>query len=111
VDGNDNIYVAGTSSAAWGAPVRAYISGADAFAAKLPMPTENPPGAFAKTTPADTSINVSITPSLSWAASSEATRYEYCYDSTNDNACGVWVDNGSNTSIGLSGLSAGMTYY
>ena len=37
LDGSDNVYVAGKSSASWGAPVRAYIggSGADAYAAKL----------------------------------------------------------------------------
>lgn len=34
-DGAGNIYAAGSSSAAWGAPVRAYTSDEDAFAAKL----------------------------------------------------------------------------
>jgi hypothetical protein len=35
VDGSGNIYVTGTSNAIWGAPVRAYTSGRDAFAVKL----------------------------------------------------------------------------
>ncbi|MCA9119060.1 MAG: DUF4347 domain-containing protein, partial [Planctomycetales bacterium] len=35
VDGSGNVYVDGNSSATWGAPVRGYTSGADAFAAKL----------------------------------------------------------------------------
>jgi len=35
VDGSGNVYVAGSSNADWGSPVRAYTSGGDAFAAKL----------------------------------------------------------------------------
>ena len=35
VDGSGNIYAAGSSTAVWGAPVRGYSSGSDAFAAKL----------------------------------------------------------------------------
>ena len=35
VDGSGNIYVAGTSYAAWGSPVRAFTTGEDAFVAKL----------------------------------------------------------------------------
>jgi predicted secreted hydrolase len=35
VDAGGNVYVAGLSTATWGAPVRAYTAGIDAFAAKL----------------------------------------------------------------------------
>ena len=35
VDGSGNVYVGGESSATWGSPVRAFTSGADAFAARL----------------------------------------------------------------------------
>ena len=35
VDGSGNVYVAGSSSSAWGSPLRGYTSGSDAFAAKL----------------------------------------------------------------------------
>jgi len=35
VDGGGNVYVAGTSDAPWGSPVRAYTAGTDAFAARL----------------------------------------------------------------------------
>jgi VCBS repeat-containing protein len=35
VDGSGNIYVDGDSNASWGAPIRAYSSGSDAFVAKL----------------------------------------------------------------------------
>ncbi|MBK8617322.1 MAG: InlB B-repeat-containing protein [Anaerolineales bacterium] len=35
VDGSDNVYMAGTSNATWGAPVRAYSAANDAFAVQL----------------------------------------------------------------------------
>jgi uncharacterized repeat protein (TIGR02543 family) len=35
VDGNGNVYVTGASYASWGSPVRAFISGSDAFVAKI----------------------------------------------------------------------------
>ncbi len=35
VDGSGNVYVAGSSAASWGSPIRAFRSGNDAFAAKL----------------------------------------------------------------------------
>ncbi|MBK9210959.1 MAG: hypothetical protein IPL71_22835 [Anaerolineales bacterium] len=35
MDGNDNVYMAGTSNATWGAPVRAYSAANDAFAVQL----------------------------------------------------------------------------
>jgi hypothetical protein len=73
--------------------------------------TGSPPGAFNKTSPANGATNQSLNPSLSWGASSGVTSYEYCYDTTNDNACSGWTNNGSSASIGLSGLSTGTTYY
>jgi hypothetical protein len=35
LDGSGNVYIAGTSAATWGAPLRAYTASDDAFAAKL----------------------------------------------------------------------------
>jgi len=35
VDGSGNVYVAGSSTATWGSPVRAYTANSDAFAARL----------------------------------------------------------------------------
>ena len=35
MDADENIYIAGSSDAAWGVPVRAYAGGADAFAARV----------------------------------------------------------------------------
>jgi hypothetical protein len=71
----------------------------------------NPPGAFTKLAPANGATEVSTSPTLSWSASTEVSTYEYCYDTTNDNACSNWTSNGSATSVGLSGLSSVTTYY
>jgi bacillolysin len=69
------------------------------------------PGAFSKTSPANGSTGVGLSPILSWEPSSGATSYEYCYDTTDDNACSNWTSNGTSTSKALSGLNAGTTYY
>ena len=40
------------------------------------------------------------------------TGYEYCLDTTNDNACsGTWMSTGTSTSARLGGLSGETTYY
>ncbi len=69
------------------------------------------PGAFNKAAPSNGSTGISLTPVLSWNASSNATKYEFCYDTSNDNACSNWVSTGTNTYVGLSGLQQGTTYY
>jgi hypothetical protein len=70
-----------------------------------------PPGAFNKTSPSNGATGISTSPTLSWGSSSNATSYEYCYDTSNNSTCnGSWTSTGSNTSVGLSGLSAGTTY-
>jgi subtilisin family serine protease len=71
----------------------------------------SPPGAFAKAAPTDAATNLSISPTLSWGASANATSYEYCIDTTNDNACSSWTSTGTNTSVGLAGLAGGTTHY
>jgi hypothetical protein len=73
--------------------------------------TGNLPGAFAKTAPANGATNLSLSPTLSWGSSSGAASYEYCYDTSNDNACTPWISTGTNTSVNLSGLSLNVTYY
>ena len=71
--------------------------------------TGNVPGAFNKSSPTNgAKKQPGVT--LSWGASTNATQYYYCYDTTNDNNCLLWVANGTNTSIALN-LTAGTTYY
>jgi alpha-tubulin suppressor-like RCC1 family protein len=68
------------------------------------------PSPFNKIMPADASTTKTSL-SLSWGASSGATSYEYCYDTTDDSACNNWISNGTATSKMLVGLSSGSTYY
>jgi uncharacterized repeat protein (TIGR01451 family) len=70
------------------------------------------PSGFAKLAPADGAIDVATNPTLSWGSSLRATSYEYCYDLTDDGTCeGSWISTDTDTSVDLSGLSAGITYY
>ena len=74
------------------------------------LPTS--PGAFSKTSPASGASGVSNTPTLSWSASSNASSYEYCIDTTNNNACdGTWTSTGRQTSVTPSALKLATTYY
>jgi hypothetical protein len=74
----------------------------------VPMPL---PGPFAKSAPGDGSY-VLTNPTLSWSASSDAAEYEYCFDLTDDDACGgAWISAGDSTGVGLSGLGNNDTYY
>ena len=74
--------------------------------------TGSAPGAFNKTAPAQNATLVSTTPSLVWAASSGATGYEYCIDTSNNNACNTsWVSAGANVSVTLPPLPASTTHY
>lgn len=70
----------------------------------------NAPNAFSKSSPAN-GTTTPLTFTLNWNASAGATAYEYCYDTTNDNACTVWRSNGVSTSKSLIGLIRGRTYY
>jgi hypothetical protein len=67
---------------------------------------------FSKFGPANAATGVANNPTLSWQTSSNATSYEYCYDTTNNNTCdGTWISAGMNTSTALSGLTPNTTYY
>jgi M6 family metalloprotease-like protein len=69
------------------------------------------PGTFGKVAPANGATGQSSSTSLSWGTSAGATDYEYCIDTSNDNACSTWVPLGSATSVSPNGLSASTTYY
>jgi hypothetical protein len=75
---------------------------------------DQPIGSFNKMLPANHTIDQSTSPSLSWTASSGATSYEYCLDTSNDSICNgtaVWTSTSASTSVDLSGLSPSTSYY
>ena len=78
----------------------------------LAIKTTPLPGSFNKTAPANSATNQSVNPTLSWVTSSNATSYEYCIDTSNNNACNAtWTSTAASTSIGLGGLSLSTSYY
>ena len=73
--------------------------------------TVSPPGFFNKSAPTNGAIGQPSSLTLLWEPSAGATSYEVCYDTTNDNECSSWSNNGTATSKVLSGLSFNATYY
>jgi len=69
------------------------------------------PYSFGKTTPTNSATHQSANLTLNWNSSQFAEKYEYCIDTTNDNTCGTWLNNGTSTSASLSNLAAETTYY
>ena len=70
------------------------------------------PAAFAKLTPLDNATNQTSDPVLTWQTSSGANYYEYCIDTSDDDACaGSWISTGTATSISFSGLNPGTWYW
>jgi len=72
-----------------------------------------PPAAFSKTSPVSGAAGQAVNATtLGWGAASGAASYEYCYDTTNDNACsGSWTSAGAGTSAIISGLNPLTTYF
>ena len=70
-----------------------------------------PPSSFSKNNPTNGATGISLNPTLSWEASSGATSYEYCYDTSNDNTCSNWTSTATATTASLSSLSNSTTYY
>jgi len=70
------------------------------------------PGTFNKSTPSSGASGVSRTSAtLTWAASTGATSYEYCYDSSRNSTCdGTWVSVGANRTATISGLGSRVSY-
>jgi len=70
------------------------------------------PGAFNKASPKNNAKNQLTSLTLSWAASTGATSYEYCVDTTNDNACaGTWISAGTARQAAISGLAKKVAHY
>jgi len=89
-------YANGSSTAFWN------------FTTLVPV---TPPGAFSKSAPASGATGQATSLTLSWRAASGATSYQYCIDTTNDNACSAWTSTGTATSVSVSGLSTSKSYY
>jgi hypothetical protein len=68
------------------------------------------PASFAKTLPTVGQSIASSTTTLSWAASTYATNYEYCI-ALSTAACTSWTSTSTATTASISGLSHGATYY
>jgi len=70
------------------------------------------PGSFGKTSPADGAVDQAQDLTISWGTSLNATGYDYCVDTVNNNACdGGWTTANAGTTADLSGLDADTTYY
>jgi hypothetical protein len=67
------------------------------------------PGAFNKSTPANGATGVATKPTLTWAESSNATLYKYCYATTP--GCTPVSTSTTRTTAVLSGLLNNQTYY
>jgi hypothetical protein len=83
----------------------------DASTAFWSFTTGSPPGSFGKASPSNGATLAALDTTLTWEAAGGAASYEYCYDTSNDNACTGWVSAGSATSVPIGGLSYGMSYY
>ena len=68
--------------------------------------------ALNKAGPINAASGLATNPTLSWGVSNLTASYEYCYDTTNNNACDTgWNSAGTSTSVALTGLKSGATYY
>jgi uncharacterized membrane protein len=68
------------------------------------------PGAFSKSSPANGATSLSTSAMLNWGVSIGATSYEYCIDTSHDNACSGWTSVGASTSVGLTSLAPSTAY-
>jgi hypothetical protein len=66
---------------------------------------------FLKVSPTDSTTDVSPKAVLMWDPMTGATGYEYCVDTTDNNACNRWVSAGENLTVTLKGLKYATTYY
>jgi hypothetical protein len=68
------------------------------------------PVSFAKSAPTNNATNQKTTLTLSWAASSNATSYEYCIAKTAA-TCTTWKSSGAARTATISGLAKNTVYY
>jgi endoglucanase len=70
------------------------------------------PGNFIKKTPEKGAKDERSNPTLTWSYSAQADSYEYCTDTSNNNACDAsWISVGEQTNTSLEGLVVGTMYY
>lgn len=87
------------------------LNATGAVTAALNPPPPPAPGAFNKSSPANTATRVRRPVTLQWGASSNTASYEYCIDTSNNSTCNAtWVNVGLATSANPT-LNAGITYY
>jgi formylglycine-generating enzyme required for sulfatase activity/plastocyanin len=68
------------------------------------------PAAFVKLNPINIAENQPTDLTLDWGDSSRATSYEYCYDTSNDNACSNWISTGMTSQASINGLDNNSIY-
>ncbi|RPI86382.1 MAG: hypothetical protein EHM41_08690, partial [Chloroflexi bacterium] len=73
--------------------------------------THPKPDPFTKTIPISGTVDLLSSLTLSWGGSTGADYYQYCYDTTSDDACTNWSNAGLSQSIGITGLISDTTYY
>ena len=69
------------------------------------------PANFNKVNPPNSSNNRPLSLNLTWQASPGAASYQYCYDTTNNNACSNWINVGQATHATLTNLLPNKIYY
>ncbi len=69
------------------------------------------PGSFVKSSPPPAASGQASIPTLGWGTSSDATGYEYCIDTSDNNACDTGWTSTPSTSAVVSGLNTGTTYF
>ena len=100
---DNNTIIDAVGNTLGGAGVQSFITGQTYTIVKLPL-------AFAKSSPANAATGISTSPTMNWAASTYATSYQYCIDTTNNNTCNAtWVTANFFPMV-LPGLAANTTY-
>ncbi len=86
-----------------------YVNDSGTWTARRPLLR---PGVFGKADPANGAIHQNTTLALWWDPSTDADGYEYCLDTTDNDACDTgWVSTGTNLGADLTGLAQNTTYY